>query len=297
MRSRPCACGAVADADDLELLGEALATRRRPCWRPASGAGRAANGCSRSSSGGVTTSVSPSRAIGDRRRAIVVLELPFGPFTATWLPSMVTSTPLGNGDGLLADSRHDVLRYQTWQRTSPPTRRSARLAVGHETLVRGQDGDAHAAEHAGHVVGLRCRRAGRASTRAADPGDRALAVGRVLHLDRQAGGPGDAGRRRPRSPRCSPRARGSWPALPSASTTASATSSWNAMLALRMRVSMSAIGSVIVTARHPPHHEPSSRREPRRRAPSRAGRCGTARSRGTPSARGRTAGSACSRAP
>src|SRR5438552_2578771 len=30
------------------------------------------------------------------------------------------------------------------------------------------------------------------------------------------------------------------------------TSSWNAVLALRMRVSMSAIGSVIVTARRPP---------------------------------------------
>src|SRR5204863_2797187 len=60
----------------------------------------------------------------------------------------------------------------------------ARLAVGHESLVGREDGDAHAAEHAGHVA--RTRVDAQAGLRdATQTGDRALAVGRVLELDLQ----------------------------------------------------------------------------------------------------------------
>ena len=37
---------------------------------------------------------------------------PFGPFTATWLPMMVISTPLGHGDGDLP-IRDTARSYQT----------------------------------------------------------------------------------------------------------------------------------------------------------------------------------------
>src|SRR5207248_4102233 len=97
---------------------------------------------------------------------------PFGPFTTTRRPSIVTSTPFGMGIGFLPirDIRSPHLAEDLAAHAA-----LARLAVGHETLVRGQDRDAHAAEHAGHRVGLRVH----AQSRLGDPphtGDRPPSV-------------------------------------------------------------------------------------------------------------------------
>src|SRR4051794_32678861 len=60
-----------------------------------------------------------------------------------------------------------------------------RFAVGQQTLIGGQDCDPHAAEHARDAFGLRVHT--QAGPRdALQPGNRAAAVVRVLHLDRQA---------------------------------------------------------------------------------------------------------------
>src|SRR5581483_10432620 len=56
-----------------------------------------------------------------------------------------------------------------------------RLAVGEETLVGGQDGDAHAAEHPPDAVGLAVDPQARLR-HPLDAGDRPLALGGVLHL-------------------------------------------------------------------------------------------------------------------
>src|SRR5258708_3022875 len=61
----------------------------------------------------------------------------------------------------------------------------ARLAVGHQALIGGQDRDSHAAENPRDAFGLRVD--AQAGTRdALQSGDRAAAVAGVLHLDRQA---------------------------------------------------------------------------------------------------------------
>ena len=54
--------------------------------------------------------------------------------------------------------------HHTKQRTLAAHAGLAGLAVGHESLAGGQDGDAEAAEDAGDLVGLACRSAGPAST-------------------------------------------------------------------------------------------------------------------------------------
>ena len=173
-----------------------------------------------------------------------------GPLTVTWLPSMVTSTPLGIGMGCLPIRDIGVLRYQTWQRISPPTRRwRASRSVMRPWLVERMAMPMPPSTR-GTSVGLRVDP--QAGLR--DPpqsGDRALAVGRVLQLDLQlAAGPRRVLARR-RSPRCSPRARGCCASASFSFDDGISTSSWNAMFAFRRRVSMSAIGSVIMSAPTP----------------------------------------------
>src|SRR5690606_12996691 len=129
-----------------------------------------------------TSSVSPSwRTVmspgSSRARA------PFGPLTATERPSMVTSTPLGTGMGALP--MRDML-------ATPPSpdvaedlaadATLARLTVGHEPLAGGHDCDTEAAEHPGDAIGLGVDTKTRLRD-ALDPGDHALALGRVLHVD------------------------------------------------------------------------------------------------------------------
>ena len=126
-------------------------------------------------------------------------------------------------------------------------------------------------------------------------------VGCVLHRDRELLPGPVASDRRPRSPRCSPPAGGSRPALPSPSTTAWRPRRGTRRCAFRIRVSMSAMGSVIVTARQPPAVQTtarlttmtSSRRGSRPRAPSRGSRCDTARTCGTRRARDHTGDTGC----
>src|SRR5215213_8082681 len=118
----------------------ATSDRVRPC----------SERCARSSSGRVTTRSSPSRVI-EMSSGASCSSVPRGPLTVTWLPSSVTSTPLGMVMGCLPirdigaplpDLAQDLAAHAAL----------ARLAVGHESLVGREDGDAHAAEHAGHVV-------------------------------------------------------------------------------------------------------------------------------------------------
>ncbi len=197
------------------------------------------------------SSVSPSRSIGDVADDLV-LELALRALHASpCAPSIVTSTPLGIVIGCLSDARHDALRYQTWHRTSPPTLRSrASRSVSRPWLVD-RIAIPMPPSTRRHAVGLRVDAQARAR-HALQPGDRAAAIARVLHAGSSGDGPGDRAGRRPRSRRCSPRARGCSATASFSFDDGIATSSWNAMFALRMRVSMSAIGSVIVTARPPP---------------------------------------------
>src|SRR5581483_1486445 len=88
----------------------------------------------------------------------------------------------GDGDRLAADAGHggstpspDVAEDLAADPALP------RLAVGEETLVGGQDGDAHAAEHPPDAVGLAVDPQARLR-HPLDTGDRPLAFGGVLHL-------------------------------------------------------------------------------------------------------------------
>src|SRR5215813_12626991 len=101
----------------------------------------------RSSSGRDTSSVSPSRVI-EMLPGASCSSVPLGPLTVTCVPSRVTSTPLGIAMGCLP-TRDMALPDLAEDLTADPT--LARLTVGHETLVGGEDGDPHAAEDARHV--------------------------------------------------------------------------------------------------------------------------------------------------
>src|SRR5262245_20268959 len=103
----------------------------------------------RSSSGRVTTTSSPSRAIVISSGAWISSS-PFGPLTAIRRPSLVTSTPLGITMGFLP-TRDMVLPDLTEDLAADLA--LARLAVGEQTLVGGQDRDPHAAEDPRDLVG------------------------------------------------------------------------------------------------------------------------------------------------
>src|SRR5262249_9162425 len=108
---------------------------------------------------------------------------PFGPFTETWRSAIFTSTPEGTGMGLrptrdISATSPDVAEDLAAHATL------ARLAVGHETLARGQDSYTETAEHTRHVLGLGVDPETRLGD-APEPGDHPLALGRVLHGDRE----------------------------------------------------------------------------------------------------------------
>src|SRR5437763_16372850 len=138
---------------------------------------------SRSSSGRVTISSSPSRVIAMLSGASCS-SVPFGPVTVTRVPSSVTSTPLGIGMGFLP--MRDMGRTPLPDLAEDLAAHAAltRFAVGHESLVGREDRDAHAAEDTGHRIGLGVHAQARLRD-APEAGDRALAVGRVLQLDLQ----------------------------------------------------------------------------------------------------------------
>ena len=69
----------------------------------------------------------------------------------------------GHRDGGLADAGHVSASPHEAEDLAAHVA-LARLAVGHEPLAGREDGDAEAAEDPGDLVGLGCRRAGRAST-------------------------------------------------------------------------------------------------------------------------------------
>src|SRR5262245_59085186 len=106
---------------------------------------------SRSSSGRVTTRVSPSCWI------VIVSGArcsrgPLGPCTTTCRPESVTSTPDGMVMGSLP-TRDMTAPLPDLAEDLAADVALARLAVGHQPLVGRQDGDAHAAQHTREPVG------------------------------------------------------------------------------------------------------------------------------------------------
>src|SRR6266540_5372049 len=90
--------------------------------------------------------------------------------------------PGRDGDRLFADARHDRLPLPDLTEDLAADVTLARLPVGHEALVGGQDRDAHASEHTRELVGARVH-AQAGLRHAPDPRDRALPVRRVLQDD------------------------------------------------------------------------------------------------------------------
>ena len=182
----------------------------------------------------------------------------------------------GHGDRGTSDTRHQA-HLLTAAVASSPTRHNrapprppaslARLAVGHEPLTRREHGHAHAAEHPGQPVGLRVD---------AQPGLGHALAARRWSASRSAEYlswissvlPGRARVDRGLEARdvalalAGSSARDSFSFEPGIFTV-----SCIAVLALRIRVSMSAMGSVIVMARPPFTSSPWSRRGSPRRAP------------------------------
>src|SRR4029077_8222651 len=135
---------------------------------------------SRSSSGRSTMISAPSwrtEMSPGRRRSRV----PLGPFTVSSRPEMVISTPLGTGTGerptrdIATASPHEAQDLAT--DVAGPC-----FAVGHQALAGRHDGHAQAAEHPGDLRGVGVHPETRLRD-AAQPGDRAVALGRVLHRD------------------------------------------------------------------------------------------------------------------
>src|SRR5262249_36011031 len=111
--------------------------------------------------------------------------VPFGPFTVTCRSATVTSTPEGTGMGE-RPIRLIASPHVTEDLAADPD--FASFTVGHEAPAGRQHGDAEPAEHPRDAVGFRVHpQAGLAD--AAQAGDGALALGRVLHVhgERAAG--------------------------------------------------------------------------------------------------------------
>src|SRR5262245_43855445 len=141
--------------------------RASPCWAR----------FSRSSSGRSTRSwLSSWRTVitpGMGRASV-----PFGPCTVMFRSSIVTVTPSGTGIGALPT------RLMTSPHVTEDLAADAglsRVAIGQQPAAGGQDSDTEPAENTRDLVGLRVD----AQTRlahAAEAGDRALPLGRVLHV-------------------------------------------------------------------------------------------------------------------
>src|SRR5690606_28142007 len=142
----------------------------------------------RSSSGRVTTIAPDSSRDTWIGAGTVCWSVPLGPLTVTESPSMVTSTPAGTGTGILP--MRDIAGLPSPSRLPdvgedfPAHALGGCLLVGQETGRRGDDRHAEAAEDPRQVGGLRVHAQARLG-HAADAGERALAVGAELQLDRE----------------------------------------------------------------------------------------------------------------
>src|SRR5438093_7426464 len=117
---------------------------------------------------------------GCARRASV----PFGPFTLTFDPSILTSTPWGIAIGLrpirlISTSPHECQHFAA-------DALFLRLTVGHQPAGRGHDRDAEPAEHARDPVPLRIYAKARLRD-ALQAYDRLLAVRAVLQIEAEHG--------------------------------------------------------------------------------------------------------------
>src|SRR5215218_7658051 len=113
--------GAVADADDLELLGEALRHARHHVGdqRTSETVQRAVLALVVGTTHEQLVALAGDGDVDGR----VVLERPLRTLHRDVVAVERHVDAARDHDWLLADSRHRVLRYQTWHRTSPPTRR------------------------------------------------------------------------------------------------------------------------------------------------------------------------------
>ena len=157
--------GPVADADDLELLGEALGDPDHHVGDQ--GAGQPVQGpVPALVVGPLTTSTSPSWATVIPGQS--ALQRALGPLHGDRVAASVTVDARGHGDGGTADARHQaslrrraIVRLARRRDRSALTRHSraprrrrgacARLTVGHQALAGREDRHAEAAEHAGHA--------------------------------------------------------------------------------------------------------------------------------------------------
>src|SRR5215218_131710 len=119
--ARPRGGGAVADADDLQLLGEALRHARHHVGDQRTGetVQRAVLALVVGTTHEELVALTGDGDVDGR----VVLEGPLRTLDRDVVAVERHVDAARDRDGLLADSRHRVLRYQTWHRTSPPTRR------------------------------------------------------------------------------------------------------------------------------------------------------------------------------
>src|ERR1022692_1260655 len=151
----------------------AISDRDRPCRARIS-----------PSSLGLVTVMDPSACATSIGAATSRLRLPFGPFTMTSRPLMVTSTPPGMATGMrpiryIAGSLPDV------GEDFPAYALLVRLLVGHQPARSGNDRDAQAAEYPREVVLPRVHPQARLGY-PLEPGDRALAGGPELEHDHEA---------------------------------------------------------------------------------------------------------------
>src|SRR5215210_3523851 len=140
------------------------------------------------SSSGRLTSRTPSLFATVIGVATVCDRVPLGPLTVTSWSSMATSTPDGTSIGSLPIRDMSVsssgLSSPDVGEDFPTYALLVGLAVGQQTLARGDDRDPQAAEHARQAGGLGVDPQARLAD-AADAGDRALPVAAVLQGDRQ----------------------------------------------------------------------------------------------------------------
>src|SRR5947209_6825840 len=152
----------------------AISVRDRPC----------SDFDSRSSSGRTTAIVPSSARLTVIGSATTWRRVPLGPFTVTFWPSMVMSTPDGTGTGSFPIRLMVVVLSPDVGENFSAYSALGCLTVGEQAVGRRDDRDAQAAEDAGHAGGLRVdAQAGLGHPPHA--GDAALAVRAVLEVDGQ----------------------------------------------------------------------------------------------------------------
>src|SRR5215469_5426946 len=136
------------------------------------------------SSDGLVTVITPSACLTSIGAATSMLRLPFGPFTVTSRPSMVTSTPDGTTTGI-RPIRDIVCLLPDVSEDFPAYALLLGLPVGHQAARRGNDRDAETAEHPRQVVLARVDPKARLG-HSLDARDRPLTRRAVLERDHQA---------------------------------------------------------------------------------------------------------------